>query len=77
MQNSDFGARLQALRRAGGWSQSDIARRSGIPQGHISELEAGVRGLERLLASTLLRLAAALGVSVSTLTTLPVLQREG
>lgn len=56
---------LQQLREARGWSQSDLARRSGVPQTTISRLERGESGTLNL--AHLERLADALGVNASAL----------
>ncbi|MGH9897072.1 MAG: helix-turn-helix domain-containing protein [bacterium] len=56
--------RTRELREAKGWSQADLARRSGVPQSTISRLEAGEQEsvnfvhLERL--AEVLRVDAAL-----------------
>ncbi|MGH2625623.1 MAG: helix-turn-helix domain-containing protein [Anaerolineales bacterium] len=53
--------RIRALRERRGWSQAELARRSGVNQGTISRVE---RGETRTLAlHNLERLAKALGVS--------------
>ncbi|TEB04784.1 HTH-type transcriptional regulator Xre [Pelotomaculum schinkii] len=54
--------RLTALR--GNRSQTELARKAGIPQSAISEIEAGKR-IPR--TDTLQKLATALGVSVAEL----------
>ena len=35
------GDRIRTLREGRGWTQSDLAQRSGISQSHISEIESG------------------------------------
>jgi HTH-type transcriptional regulator / antitoxin HipB len=52
--------RIQELREAEGWSQSELARRSGVPQTAISRLEAGKVGVVNL--AHLEKLAAVFGV---------------
>lgn len=54
-----FGARLAAVRRGRGWTQDELANRSGINRTYISGLENGERNIGLL---NLVRLAAALGV---------------
>ena len=39
-----FGAKLRELRRQRGMTQVDLARRLGLRQGHITNLETGRRG---------------------------------
>ncbi|MFF7183191.1 helix-turn-helix domain-containing protein [Streptomyces sp. NPDC008121] len=57
------GSRLRELRKVRGWSLSELARRSGIGKGTLSELESGGRNptLETLYALT-----TALGTPLST-----------
>jgi transcriptional regulator with XRE-family HTH domain len=57
--------RLEQLRTAHGWSQAELARRSGVPQPTISRLEAGKTRTIDL--DNLERLANALGVNASAL----------
>jgi transcriptional regulator with XRE-family HTH domain len=52
--------RVEELREAKGWSQAELARRSGVPQPTISRIEAGESGSISL--ANLERLADALGV---------------
>ncbi|MFE6974126.1 helix-turn-helix domain-containing protein [Streptomyces sp. NPDC057682] len=64
--NEDVGRRLRALRRERELSLSELARRSGVGKGTLSELESGTRNptLETLYALTTalgLPLSAALG----------------
>lgn len=56
--------RLRLLRDRQGWSQSELARRSGVSQTYISELEAGKK---QPTVPIVRRLAAALGVTVGDL----------
>ena len=60
-----LGRSVARLRAARGWSQSELARRSGVSQGFISSLEGG----RRLDAETRFvgALARALGVAVDDL----------
>ena len=55
---------LRILRQAKGWSQTRLARESGVSQTYISDLEAG---RSNPTVPVLKRLAAALGVRVSDL----------
>jgi len=50
--------RLRDLRKIRGWSQSELARRSGVSQSVISRLESGV--IEAVSFENLERLAEAL-----------------
>jgi len=62
LQSKRIGTKLKRLREARGFSQLQLAKRSKVPQGYISELEAGHKknpGLE-----TLRKIANALGVPV-------------
>ena len=63
------GGQLKQLREARGWSQSDLARLSGLDQGIIARLEAGGSEGE---ASAVERLAGALGVPVGILLSVAV-----
>ena len=51
--------RIQELREVKGWSQAELARRSGVPQPTISRLEAG--STDSINFPNLEKLAAALG----------------
>jgi transcriptional regulator with XRE-family HTH domain len=62
---SVLGRNLARLRDARGWSQSALARRSGVSQSFISNLEGG-RSTESLVG-TVQALALALGVTVDDL----------
>lgn len=55
---STVSGRIKSLRTAAGLSQVELAERSGLPQSHISRLEAGKHSPTRL---TLEKLAEALG----------------
>lgn len=57
--------RIQELREAKGWSQSQLARESGVPQSTISRLEAGEVGVVNL--AHLEKLANAFGVNAALL----------
>jgi ribosome-binding protein aMBF1 (putative translation factor) len=64
-------APIIAARRAAGWSQRDLAARTGVPQPVIARLECGDNDPK---LSTLVRLARALGLQ---LTYEPLDQRAG
>ncbi len=51
--------RIQELRQAKGWSQAELARRSGVPQPTISRMEQGTTSAVSL--DNLERLGDALG----------------
>lgn len=57
-------AALNAQRVLAGFSQTELARRSGLSQGHISELE---RGDKQARPATIMKLATALAVPMPTL----------
>lgn len=57
-------AALTAIREMAGMSQAELARRSGLSQGHISELE---RAEKRARPATIKKLALALAVPVPAL----------
>ena len=57
-------ATLTAMRVLAGFSQAELARRSGVSQGHISELEAGDK---KASPKTIKRLADALAVPMPAL----------
>jgi transcriptional regulator with XRE-family HTH domain len=60
-----LGERLAVLRDRRGWSQRELARRSGVRQSLLSELERGKK--TDAMGHVLVKLAQALGVSVDTL----------
>jgi transcriptional regulator with XRE-family HTH domain len=60
-----FGERLKRLREVVGWSQNELARRSGVPRPTISDLEAGKQ--RGLTVANARKLARALGVSLDLL----------
>jgi transcriptional regulator with XRE-family HTH domain len=71
---SAFGERLKSLRAAANLSQEKLAARCFLADGHISELERGVRAPS---LTVLLMLARAMGVSVGALADgLPAPSRE-
>ena len=57
---STFGQHVKALRLAGGWTQAELAERSGLSERTVSDLERGLRSTA--YPSTARRLAAALRV---------------
>ena len=59
-------AALTAIRIYAGFSQAELARRSGVSQGHISELE---RGDKNAGPRTIKKLAEALAVPMGALMT--------
>jgi|GEM_PF-6119970 len=60
-----FGERLVRLRKATGWSRSDLARRTGLSDSTVYRIESGQAGPK---PSSLRRLAVAFGLSTSELT---------
>ncbi|MDD5302420.1 MAG: helix-turn-helix transcriptional regulator [Elusimicrobia bacterium] len=58
--NTDFAQQLRRLRTARGWSQRELARRSGVPAGHISQIESG--HIKSPGLTTALKLSVALGI---------------
>lgn len=52
-------AALRAYRKRGGFTQRDLAKKSGIPQPHIAAMESGKRPIGLIAAK---KLALALGV---------------
>ena len=57
---------LFTIRVLSGFSQAELARRSGVSQGHISELEKD-GGTKNASPATIKKLAEALGVPVGAL----------
>lgn len=60
--NAVVGARLRDLRTARGWSLSELARRTGLGKGTLSELEGGQRNPT---LATLFAITTALGLPLS------------
>jgi len=56
-----FGERLKQARLARGWSQAELKRQCGVPQGLISRMEHGL--VKEPGLTVLRRLARALGVT--------------
>lgn len=65
MPEEHIGARVRLWRRRRGLSQSALAGLAGVSQGYVSQIEAGLRGVDR--RSTQIALASALDVSVADL----------
>lgn len=65
--------RVKELREARGWTQAQLAEAAGVAQSLISDLEAGKRASRY---TTLMRIAKALGVSLSELTSEEVVNSE-
>jgi transcriptional regulator with XRE-family HTH domain len=61
-----LGQRIRARRTELGWTQEELAKRAGLSNGFLSDLENGKRGTS---ADTLLDLARVLGVSLDHLMT--------
>lgn len=59
---SRVGIRLRDLRRAAGWTQQELSKRSKVPRTTISAVEVGLQ--QNLRSDNLLKLAEALGVSL-------------
>jgi transcriptional regulator with XRE-family HTH domain len=55
---------FKTIRELAGFSQAELARRSGVSQGHISQIEAGQK---RPRPQTVHKFAAALGVPIGSL----------
>ena len=53
---------LRLMRESKGWSQADLAEKSGLSQSHISRLENGSRWPTRTIVPLL---AAALGLPIA------------
>lgn len=58
-----FAEQLKLLRTVKGWSQAELAKRSGVPQATISELETG-QAKKGPLLDVAIALADALGVGL-------------
>jgi transcriptional regulator with XRE-family HTH domain len=57
--------RIRDLRQARGWTQTELAERSGLKQGTITNLETGAR--DNPTRDTLAKLAGAFGITVQEL----------
>jgi transcriptional regulator with XRE-family HTH domain len=62
-----IGMKVRKLREAHGFSQAALAKKAGVSQPYLSQLEAGTRGNKRPGIVILQRLAKALGVPVTAL----------
>ena len=60
----NLGARLRSLREARGLTQVQVAERAGFSQGHVANIERGVRGGPSIRFATLLALTRALDVTI-------------
>ena len=70
---SRLGARLRDLRTGRGWTQDDLARRTGLSKSYLSRIEDGER--QPSLAS-LLSLAQAYGIALASLFTEPTQEKR-
>jgi ribosome-binding protein aMBF1 (putative translation factor) len=61
---TQFGRRIETLRKKRGWDQADLAAHTGIERGHISEIENGKRLIN---LATLQKLAKGLNTSMAML----------
>lgn len=59
-----LGERIKTLREAEGWSQGELARRAGITQAYVSQLETGKRTGESIGVEVLQKLATAFGLTL-------------
>lgn len=62
MDSSSFGIKLKELRTAAGLTQAALAEKAGVSKGGIANIEQGIR---EPVWSTIVALAAALGVDCS------------
>ena len=56
---------IKEIREKLGWSQMELARRSGVKQSALSQIEAGIVNNPRI--DTMMKIAEALGVTVDQL----------
>jgi transcriptional regulator with XRE-family HTH domain len=61
-----FGKRVRALRAERGWTQEELAHRSGLNRSYMSEVE---RGISDVSLSTLQKIAKTLEISLADLLT--------
>ena len=59
-----FGSAIKTERRRRGWSQEELAHRSGLHRTYITDVERGVRNMT---VETITKLSNALGVSMTEL----------
>lgn len=64
LDHTEIGPRLREAREAKGWTQSDLARASGVNQATISYIESGQKHVN---SGVLVRIATSLGVSTDDL----------
>ena len=65
MEEETLGGKVRSLREARGWSQEQLARKSGLTRGHISVIE--LRGDTHPRTDVLLKLASAFNIPVEEL----------
>lgn len=63
--NKQLGDKLKKFRAERGWTQQELARRSGIKRGYLASIEAGL--VNNPSAPVFLKLASALGISADEL----------
>ena len=68
-----YGTWLRSMRQRQGWTQAEMAERSGVPTSHLSKLERGTIGLPS--PATRARLHAALGTTADDLVRVGILTR--
>ncbi len=60
--NAQVGLRIATLRKVVGWSQEDLAERSGVDRSHIGSIESG--GKHSPTMDTVKGIADAFGISI-------------
>lgn len=60
---------LATIRALNGLSQAELSRRSGVSQGHISEME---KGAKKASPATIKKLAEALSIPIAAIVNVPV-----
>jgi transcriptional regulator with XRE-family HTH domain len=65
LEGDSFGGRVRTLRKARGWTQQDLAKKTkgAVGQSSISDIESGVTKVSEVKAVTILGLANAFGVN--------------
>lgn len=71
------GAFLRAAREARGWTQSELARRAGIPGSALSNCENGKRSISNMSLDRAVRLLDALGLDTGDLAALAAMGPDG
>lgn len=66
-----LGQRVRKLREANGWTQMELAERTGLSNQSISMIELGKRGAKNPPLSTIQILARAFGITVDELVAEP------